>query len=75
MRIAISCYIYLELFHATNVLYLSIVLSEIPKMVEDNIIFSHYYVIHYGFIAFMYQEKTKELGIPDSTEENDNVTR
>ena len=67
----IYCYICLGIFHATNVLYLGIVLSEITAMVENSIIISIFMPKDF---QKMYQEKTKDLRIPCSTEKNVNVT-
>ena len=67
----ISCYICLGLFYATNFFYLEIVLSEITAMVENSVIVSIFMPKDF---QNMYQEKTKDLRIPYSTEKNVNVT-
>ena len=70
-ELPIYCYICLGLLYATNVLYLEIVLSEITAMVENSIIVSIFMPQNF---QNMYQEKTKYLRIPYSTEKNVKVT-
>ena len=70
-ELPISCYICLGLFYATNFFYLEIVLSEITAMVENSVIVSIFMPKDF---QNMYQEKTKDLRIPYSTEKNVNVT-